>query len=30
MIPEKISSIKSFPRTSTGKIDRKILEKEGM
>ncbi|MFA5337021.1 MAG: amino acid adenylation domain-containing protein [Candidatus Omnitrophota bacterium] len=30
MIPEKISSIKSFPRTSTGKIDRKILEKEDM
>jgi len=28
MIPEKISAITSFPRTSTGKIDRKTLEKE--
>jgi len=30
MIPEKISAITSFPRTSTGKIDRKTLEKESV
>jgi acyl-coenzyme A synthetase/AMP-(fatty) acid ligase len=28
MIPEKISALGVFPRTSTGKIDRKTLEKE--
>jgi acyl-coenzyme A synthetase/AMP-(fatty) acid ligase len=30
MIPERISFIKAFPRTSTGKIDRITLKKESL